>query len=507
MSESLQLIDQGEDVPALDLAPIWIIHRDPNGFIAFVRKTDPQNPPLDRDGKPKKWENMFSIRVSDLPTLPGLFDAWLTHDSYMSVNSFYRAARYLNARTGLPDALRTTETASRLNTCYADIDGGRPESADPLQHIGWRQALLEAGVLADRGIIPQPSIMARSGQGVYLFWLLRDEKNPALPPKAWPEDIPIYKACNRALQARILENRLPADTGAFDVARVLRLPGSIHRKVGRRVEYIIQADRSGGFFYTLPEMAAFCGVLTPALSLPKSTRSLAIPPGPRKAQNPGSSPLRSAGPAKLNARRAQDLVTIARWRGGFLKRGELYPDGTRAYGRRRILVMYAYFLRASKTPRSEALQALQTMAASCRPPYPSDPDDTSISSIIKSVYEDDTFKTFKTEYLCSNLGITETAARDLELLAIRPRSVALEADQARPTQKDVIEQRRKFADHLINDQHRRLSCREYMRAVEAAGFEKISHETANRDLNDIGYRVSERPAGGRRPRKEYNGGK
>ena len=507
MSESLQLIDQGEDVPALDLAPIGIIHRDPNGFIAFVRKTDPQNPPLDRDGKPKKWENMFSIRVSDLPTLPGLFDAWLTHDSYMSVNSFYRAARYLNARTGLPDALRTTETASRLNTCYADIDGGRPESADPLQHIGWRQALLEAGVLADRGIIPQPSIMARSGQGVYLFWLLRDEKNPALPPKAWPEDIPIYKACNRALQARILENRLPADTGAFDVARVLRLPGSIHRKVGRRVEYIIQADRSGGFFYTLPEMAAFCGVLTPALSLPKSTRSLAIPPGPRKAQNPGSSPLRSAGPAKLNARRAQDLVTIARWRGGFLKRGELYPDGTRAHGRRRILVMYAYFLRGSKTPRSDALQALQTMAAKCRPPYPSDPDDTSVSSIIKSVYEDGKFKKYKTEYLCSNLGITETAARDLELLAIRPRSVALEADRARPMQKDVIERRRDFARHLIIEQGRRLSCREYMRAVEAAGFEKISHETANRDLNEIGYRVSERPAGGRRPRKEYNGGK
>ena len=74
-------------------------------------------------------------------------------------------------------------------------------------------------------------------------------------------------------------------------------------------------------------------------------------------------------------------------------------------------------------------------------------------------------------------------------------------------QKDVIERRRDFARHLIIEQGRRLSCREYMRAVEAAGFEKISHETANRDLNEIGYRVSERPAGGRRPRKEYNGGK
>lgn len=509
MNDNPQGIDTGApEAPAIDVDAILTLHADPDGYIGFGRKPDPATAPRDAAGKPKAWENLFAIRADDLRRMLPAVANWLAQDSYYTVNAYYRAARWRNSTTGLPDTLRKESDLSRLTACYSDIDCGRPDSAEPGAALEWRQAQFEATVLADRGIIPRPSIMARSGRGVYLLWLLRDEKDPTIPPKAWPNRIALYKELNRALNARLRDNHLPADRAAIDAARVLRVPGSIHRKTGRRVEYVIELDQTGrGFVYTLPELASLLEIKAPIGELPEATRAEAKPQGARKGRrtiNPGSAPARINGLRRVNALRADDMLTVETWRRGFKKRGEKYADGTISPGRRRLLVMYASFLKNSGAPLEDATKALRTMAANMQPPYPQDsPDATpSVDEIARAEYQ--CGRRWKRATMCEMLGITADTARELELKTIRPEEVALEADAARPTQADLVALRREFAWQYL-EKHRRVTARGLANVYHHAGFKGANRQTANKDLNALGY-VMARPKGGR-PRKAARVGK
>ena len=497
------------ETPALDVAPILALHIEPDGYVGFARYPDPENPPLDKDGNPKTFENLFSIRADKLRSMFPSFAAWLTHDSLFTVNAYHRAAWWNNPTTGLPDVLRKETRLSKLTACYSDIDCGREESDEPGANLDWRQALCAAGALADTGEIPHPSMMAASGRGVYLFWFLRDEKDPAKLPHAWPEKIQLYKKCNEALGERLKKCGLPADA-VYDAARVLRVPGSVHRKTGRRVGYIIQAqlDLAGqGFFYTLREMADFLGIPAAISELPAATRTLAKHPKTRRREtiNPGTAPRRIKNQQALSARRAEDLITIESWREGFIRRGKKYPDGSTSPGRRRILTMYAGFLLGAKATREETIKALQAMAANMKPPYPSDPpaDDPPIETIVQAAYSEKPPK-WKRETLCKYLGVTDEVARELELKTIRSEAVAIEEYKARPLHKDVIEKRRKFARQYIQ-KYGKISSRELANIYKQAGFVGANHETANQDLNANDYRTEKGHRKGGRPRKTYKG--
>lgn len=499
-------VEREETSAALDVDSILGIHRDPDGYIGFVRKPDPNAPPrLDKHGRPYTWDNLFSIRANELRSMfPALAD-WLTHDSYFTVHAYHRPAPYPNKATGHPDVWRKEKHLQTLTACYADIDSGRPDSDEPGAGLTWRQAQHEAEKLADLGVIPQPSIMARSGRGIYLFWLLRDPNDRNKLPHAWPEKVELYKACNRALNERLRTHELPADPKAIDAARVLRVPGSIHRKVSKRVRYVIQLDDQGkGFEYTLPELAAFLDLPALESDLPGNTRTLARPAQYRKVKNPGSAPLRSNSWRKTAAQRAQDLLTIQTWRGGFLKRGDKYPDGFTSPGRRFILTLYANFLRGSGAKAEETLTAVKDMAADMRPAWPDDPGDPTPEALIDSEYATEKRRRWSNKKLCALLGISADVARELELKTIRPAEVTIQADQARPTQADIVTARRDFARQYI-ERYGNVTARKLAGAYKAAGFTGANHETANQDLNALGYVVI-RSCGGR-PRKAFRVGK
>ena len=499
MKHGADIPGAGEEVsPALEVESILAIHRNAGGYIGFVRKPDPAQPPrLGRDGRPHQFDNLFSIRADDLRSMFPALAHWLTHDSYFTVHAYHRPAPYPNRTTGLQDVWRKEKYLQTLTACYADLDCGRPESEEPGGTLDWRQAQHQAEALADAGVIPQPSIMARSGRGVYLFWLLRDAADPDKLPHAWPEKVELYKACNRALHTRLRAHQLPADPNALDAARVLRVPGSLHRKALRRVRYVIQLDDQGkGFSYTLPELAEFLDLHALDAELPEETRALARPPQYRKVKNPGSAPLRSIGALTLNALRAQDLLTLSTWRGGFAKRGTKYQDTTTSPGRRFILGLYANFLRGSKADPAAALKALRSMAADMHPPYPSDPEDVQVERVLDAEYSMATRRRWKNEKLCALLGVTAEVARELDLRTIRPATVAHEADQARPHQAEVVAARRDFARQYI-EKYGRVTARKLANAYRARDLPGANHETANQDLNALGYVVRSRG----RPRK------
>jgi hypothetical protein len=503
-------MNQAPDIPeatSLDVEPILWLHRDPTGYVGFCRKPDPDHPRLDKHGKPYPFDHLAMIRADDLrQTFPALIP-YLTQDSYFTVHSFYRPQLWRNKLTGHPDVRRPETNALWLTACYADVDCGRPESEDPTARMDWLQALVVAEAAMENGVIPQASIMARSGRGVYLFWMLRDAKDPAKLPHAWPEAIEAYKRVNKALQARLLDQaQLPVDLKAFDVARVLRNPGTIHSKTGRRATYWLRGDRRGGFVYTLSEMAAAIGLRALDGDLPDQTRKLARPAQYRKVKNPGSAPLRSHGPKTLNALRAQDLLTLQTWRGGFLKRGMTYPDGSTSPGRRFVLTLYANFLNGSGADPAAALDALRDMAANMRPPWPDEPGDPTPDALIDAEYAEAKRRRWKNEKLCALLGVSADVVRDLDLKTIRPRDVAAEADQARPHQDDVIQARREWLREYIHAHPNpgggggRWTARKVRDALTPfSPHPWQNHTTANQDLNAIGY-VMRRSRGGR-PKK------
>jgi len=465
--------------PTPDAGPILAIHRGADGYVGFVRK--PDRPKIGRDGKPVQFETLFSVKVAELREMFPTLVEWLTQDAYFTVNSMYRAAPYLNTLTGLPDVWRKEEHLKYLNAAYTDLDVGRPNSEKEEQRQTWRDAAAVAGKMMDRGELPQASIFARSGQGVYLFWLLRDERNAALPPKGdakhYPERLALYKSVNRALGERLAH--LAADAAAHDGARVLRVPGTRHGKTHQHATYMIQADATGkGYAYTLSDLADRLGVKETNPSLPDQTRKLALgwysPWYGRQIKERGTAPNRVKGKISRAAKRAQDMVTLEQHRGG-------WPKGRRRYR----LELFARFLRSAGNAPKDVLKAVQVMAANCNPPYPSDGNDTPLGSVVDSVFTKNS-QIISNDKLCKWLEVTPELARKLELLTILPQVVR---DERKPPpggrRGQEKEARRDFIrDHL--ERYRDASCREVVKALVRAG-RPASHQTVNKEMNALGY--------------------
>lgn len=82
--------------------------------------------------------------------------------------------------------------------------------------------------------IPAPNLMIYSGNGYYLKWLFSEKCNKYEFP------LDKYKASQKTINQ--LFSFLGADSKALDASRVLRLPGSINSKTGRKCEVIYFND-------------------------------------------------------------------------------------------------------------------------------------------------------------------------------------------------------------------------------------------------------------------------
>ena len=488
------------DAPALDAGAVLRLHRDPETFIGFGHKPDPSTAGEDAG----RLRHVGSIKARDLvESLPGL-EPLVGHDGYMTVNSYHKPAPWINSRTGLPDVWRKPHNLQHLNACFSDIDCGRPESDEPGAALTYEQVLTPIAEAVRDGVIPPPSIVGRSGRGAYLLWLLYDPKVPNRPQRAYRELVPIYQGVNEEIGRRLRARGLPADKHTTDTARFFRIPGSIHRKAGRRVEYWFPAGGDArGFLYNLEELARFLNQSAPAVSLPDKVRIIAEVSSPfRKTINKGSAPNRANGPRAMNARRATDMLLIQAHRHGFLKKGKAYDDGTISTGRRIAITLYSMFLFGTDISMEEARPAVLDMARNARPPLGDLDDDQQPEDILKAVYEPGGTKRWPTEKLCSILKITPDLARRLDLKTIVPKEVREERKAAMPKQADKIAQRREFVRRYVEEHGGNVpSCRKVRDALIAAGFPGGNHETANQILNELGFKDQRINKGGR-PRKK-----
>lgn len=503
------------DTPALDWRPVLEIHRgDPDGYVGYMAKKP--------DGS-GLWP-VGAVKVRDVrEMLPGVLAHFIGHDGYFTVNSYWKAGAPWR-KTGLPYLLRKEKMLLELAACYADLDVGRPEeeSKHPGAALDWQAAQIEALRRQREGIIPPFSMMACSGRGVYLLWLLRDDREPDRLPRAHPSAIIRYKAVNRALHERLYG--LACDPVA-DAARVLRHPGSIHTKVMRRVTYslTIQADDGGRLTYSLPELERLLNLDAPAPSLPADVREKARPQlytrePYRKTKLPGSRPQYRAQYHRTNELRAQDLETIEAWRGGWLHAGQSYPDGFVSPGRGLMLRLYAGWLRGSGKDGGAVLDAVRRMAANCKPPYPSDPGDMRLEQIVDDTRSPDRrkhVKNVKNSKLTGWLGISDQADPDLldKLNSILPESVKALRDAAIPRQSDYTAERRRAIAHIVELRGGKIPSPYKMRdllaadpfnVVNPATREPWSYEIIRKDYAALGYPAA-RP-GRRRKAAQTSGG-
>ena len=475
------------DPPEVDVAPILALHRGQDSFVGFVRK--PTEPTVGKDGKPVLFENLFSIPVKDLREMFPALAKWLIQDAYFTVNSMHRAAPWNNKLTGYKDVLRSEPKPGErghlryMNACYVDLDVGREDDPDPTKRATWRDAAAAAGNMMDAGLLPQASIFARSGRGVYLFWMLRDDKQAHLPPRFWPEKLTLYKMVNRAIVSRT--KHLAADKATIDAVRVLRVPGTRHAKTHRAAAYQIQLDENGhGYTYTLSEMAQFFGVPETQTALPEATRQTALvdTPTPRGRQTKlvGSQPGRKGNFHTLYCKRAQDFLILEQARGG-------WPQGQR----RKRLTMYAEFLRFAGNAPQTTLTAVLAMAGNCKPPYPSADDTATVLRIVGDVYTKPKPRSYRNVTLCQMLKVTPELARSLELKTIVPDEVRAERRPPPGGHRALhLAEVTEFVRRYLAT-HRHATARGTTTALADAGL-KTNRDRVNKILNELGHQVQGR---------------
>jgi len=546
--DALAQADQARE-PAPNVSMMRLIHgRAPDGYIALERKLP--------DGSDWDRRHRCFLPVKDLHEM---FPAVVEHfarDGYQGIAVYYGAAKWTDQETGLPamalkerrlkdgrtipqhTMARCKENLRWLPACFTDLDCGRtPAEAErkgrPELALSWRYAAAAAGEMMDNGDLPQASIIARSGRGLYLLWLLCDAENRRLPVRTLPKaNVALMEACNKELNRRLLH--LAADKGAFDSTRLCRIDGSWHSGAQRRVTYLeqippdmplgyIQRDETGRHYvYTLAEMAEALSIPTSPATLTDGTQALLEPSrkwerkrGPTK--NPGSKPEMAVYRQRLHAKRVDDLLALEQYRvrqtgKGYAQKGTRYPadpahgwpDGFIAAlcGRELVLTIYAENLRGSGEAEAEALAKVRTMAENCNPRWPDKPGE-SIEALVSRVYSKWT-KTGKplilnrsNETLCKWLGITAALAEELHLDTIIPDELKARRKAETPTRDQYTEMRRaallelvaRDGDKLLDLSARRLAT--YLAAHAIPGSRNPvnqkawSHEKLRQDLDAL----------------------
>ena len=228
-----------------DCRMVELLHRGHDGYVSFhVKKDD--------DDSLDPFRSLVSLPAD---SLPGLFDQMISDletDSFFTVHGMYRGAFWKNRKgykdgngKPLPNGYRESAGVRWLTANFVDLDCNKL-GLEPGTVIG------EVIRLQDAGEIPPASVITRSGNGVWLFWILSDDNGK--PIRGRDSVIVKWSRVQAAILGRFA--RFGSDAKAKDAARVTRFPGSINSKAGLRVKYWLQLDEQARpFSYSLAGLA------------------------------------------------------------------------------------------------------------------------------------------------------------------------------------------------------------------------------------------------------------
>ena len=206
------------------------------------------------------WKDLCSLPSNCLPQLFPQLIPDVERDSFFSINAFSpvthgRDSDYLDEHgKPLPLPRRKKEWVRYITAAFTDLD---------CYKVGASVGTIVGEVInaQDAGLILPPSIIMRSGYGVWLLWLLAG-KNGKLYG-GFPDKLAAFEKVQRAIQETFA--RMGSDTAAKDVTRVARIIGALNCKkpdAPKRVDYWPQINAATGNVntYTLEELAAWLQV-------------------------------------------------------------------------------------------------------------------------------------------------------------------------------------------------------------------------------------------------------
>lgn len=453
----------------LDLPMLEMIHQDKDGYVALTNKSP-------------TWKNVASLKIKDLRNmLPGFVDQ-LLNDSYMSVNSMQPPKGHHH---------RGTDMVRRIQACYSDIDHYKYDLSYEETY-----ALLFAMVASE--YVPWPSIVAKSGRGMYVLWCFEQ------PEQYDSEQKDLY----RRTQTRICEvlSRLGADPKAKDSSRVLRLPGSYHSKAKAHVRYTPTFDGDGELVtYTLADLAE--QVLdvhlpneprrviparlnaSPLRTLPPATVRPAGDPLPAGSLLDNDLPTGPTSPEKrAPTARYFDLVTIAEKRGGICE----------GY-RETFLWRFAGCLQVMGYWGRELFDRVSRInSQACRPPLTK----SEVHSACRKpkgwyITSAGQVRNIRSDTIAKELDITSIEANRWGLTSIMPHGTKAKRRQntkARSrSRKKKTAARRKSLTELIQPliSRRHPTSLRILADYLALHKHKCSHETVRKDLAIMGWKIDQ----------------
>ena len=519
----------------LAFEPVLMIHRAPGAMVGLWKNFKPcrkpdcvpcQTPPCSSDCGPCSRGNkckkrqcpdegpkkLGAVKASELGKQFELFAQYAAVDGYFNVNSvkaegYYDRVRKTRPRisrhTGLPthDNTESEKNFSWLNACYAEIDCYKlPHPLIGIDPAVPADAIFDAdsclwtiSKLEEAGEIPTPTMVAQSGRGVYVFWLLRDAADPKLPVPMREATAALYRAVNSKICAYF--STLNCDPKAKNIGRFLRFPGSVHSGAGKATQYLgFYKDPSRqDMTYTLEELAKAFKVYEPKadpIKLPDArTKELAVDTRPASARNL----VKRRGYHAQRMTIVDDLESLEKSRGG-------WPHGMR----REALLIYARVNLQAYGPqmRKDILRAVKKMAARCVPPYPSDVKDATAEQIVSDALSKLKHR-MKAAALCKKLKVTAEEAQDLELRFIVPLAEKIQRRQVALNNRrpEKIKRRRQAISDIFASRPSKTppTLRELQALLLKRYGYKVSLPTLSRDTRKLGIAVAEGAPG--RPRK------
>lgn len=458
----------GSQETPLDILRLIFRANDPavarESFVGFYRRT--------KDGDMRAVE---CVQLSELEQawLPGLVEQ-LETDGYYGLSPFHRKPRRWPMEHGKETQLRY------LTAAAVDLDGiGRGDS-----HVTQGQAIGLLHDAAQRGEIPPFSVFVDSGRGCWFLWLLCDRDDPAKPPRAHDSLIRTHKRIQRALADKI--RRLPrgddmAPDPTITSRQLVRVPGSINSKSGRRVAYMVPFDAAGrAFMYSLDELADHLQ-LAP-LRLVETVTA--------RATDPAMRPRGTRGQRAGILNRIRDIELLEGHRGGF-REGE----------RHRALYAYALHLsRLSEVTREQVRERVRLMASRCRTadglgplPFPAHETERAISDALKQPRAP---RNWRREKMAWHLRVTPAEAEALapDGFGLGDGLIAPDADTITPSARAL---RRAEIEGLVRGHHLRgealPTCAAIVSMLRLNIGCEVSAETVRGDLKLMG--VQRRPRG------------
>ena len=218
-----------------------------------------------KSGDKRDW-NLCSIPVHGGLTryLPNFIESILADvlrfDSYATMNAMYRPGHTYSNLSQLADiaspeggpireGFRNAEGIARLNACWVDCDYYK-------YGLTAGQVIGQVYDLQKEGLIPAPTYLKDSGQGLWIVWLL------GLEGRHYDEHVTQWRAIQTKLACMFANQNADFATGN-DPARLSRIVGSINTKANRPANMVVLAKDARGeaIRYKLAELAEALGVL------------------------------------------------------------------------------------------------------------------------------------------------------------------------------------------------------------------------------------------------------